>query len=370
MSLKPLSTSVNAAMLHRMILHWKQAEVSPLQINKMLQLYLGEIHWMDNTGKYPAVNFYEMRKSLKFKTTELFLKCIIKCMGFGIIYNSKEHNYKNIAAFYSPLWHSTNDGTYIEVTEGNLNFSSKKRQKALSLGGSHTKNIYNINNNLSMTPSEEAQQGKDSCNQGDLPENCNLDAIKEFIEKLPSDAAACQIIIKPINEYTEQKFPTLKACCYEASNDTNLGGNDTKLDSNDSPKPSTILPNPATLRFLSHYLLTYLNARAKTYATRDHDGRIYWISNLIKYDFMHKMMDRAVSDFIKQHGGSERAMQQQNRPLSPYEYQDPLTHQRLYDFTNQDGKPCQARIPANAAPRPSDTVYWNKFSKTWMEWKN
>ena len=34
-----------------------------------------------------------------------------------------------------------------------------------------------------MTPSEEAQQGKDSCYQGDLPENCNLDAIKKFHRK-------------------------------------------------------------------------------------------------------------------------------------------------------------------------------------------
>lgn len=214
-----------------------------------------------------------------------------------------------------------------------------------------------------MVSKSESNLKRQDNSRETLPENSNLDAIKEFIEKLPSDADACQIIIKPINEYTEQKFPTLKACCNEASNDTKLGGND-------SSEPVPILPNPATKRFLSHYLLTYLNKRAKTYATRDNEGRIYWISNLIKYDFIHQMMDRAVSDFIKQHGGSERAMQQQNRPLSPYEYQDALTKQRLYDFTNKNGKTCQARIPADAAPRPSDTVYWDKFCKTWKEWRN
>lgn len=373
MSLKPLSTSVNAAMLHRMLLHWKQAEVSPVQINKMLQLYLGEYNWMDATGKYPYVNFSEMRKCLNFSSIESFLKCLIKCKGFGFIFDKNGHSYKNITAFYSPLWHSTSDGTYYEVTNADLNFAiaKKKKEHLQNDENSHqiddhtmNNNYNNINNNIhSMVSKSESNLKRQDNSRETLPENCNLDAIKEFIEKLPSDAAACQIIIKPINEYTEQKFPTLKACCYEASNDSNL-------DCNDCPASSTILPNPATLRFLSHYLLTYLNARAKTYATRDHDGRIYWISNLIKYDFMHKMMDRAVSDFIKQHGGSERAMQQQNRPLSPYEYQDPLTHQRLYDFTNQAGKQCQARIPANAAPRPSDTVYWNKFSKTWMEWRN
>ena len=302
------------------------------------------------------------------KKNKIFLSVIshFKQDKKGLFYNKRLDREKEKREKYSESRannrkKSTKDIKNISSTYENISNSYERHME----NENEDENINNnINNNIhSMVSKSESNLKRQDNSRETLPENSNLDAIKEFIEKLPSDAAACQIIIKPINEYTEQKFPTLKACCDEASNDTNL-------DRNGSPKPSSILPNPATKRFLSHYLLTYLNARAKTYATRDHNGRIYWISNLIKYDFMHKKMDWAVSDFIKQHGGSERAMQQQNRPLSPYEYQDPLTHQRLYDFTSQDGKQCQARIPANAAPRPSDTVYWNKFCKTWMEWRN
>lgn len=358
MSLKPLSTSVNAAMLHRMILHWKQAEVTPVQINKMLLLYLGEIPWMDNTGKYPAVNFYEISRCLKFKSTELFLKCLAKCKGFGIIFNNKGQGIKDIGAFYSPLWHSTNDGIYYEVTNGDLHFSKNVDKKPQLHTGSASMINNNIYNNPKSTPTAAAELEEKNLLQTKENKDCNEEAIKEFIKKLYLDSTACQTIIKPINEYTEQKIPSLKCSSDDAS--TSFPG----------ANQDAIKANPATKRFLEHYLLKHLCQNIKKFAIKTFDGRIYWISNLIKYDFMHQMMDRAVSDFIKQHGGSERAMQQQNRPLSPYEYQDPLTHQRLYDFTNQAGKQCQARIPANAAPRPSDTVYWNKFSKTWMEWRN
>lgn len=352
MSLKPLSTSVNAALLRCMILHWRQADITPSQTVKFLRLFLGEKAWMDPTGKYPYANFYEIARTLKFKNTVTFLACLAKCKGFGFIWETKEHSYQNIAAFYSPLWHDIRDGTYYEVSYGDLKFENSAQaqtQKSLRNSVPACNNIY-INNNYNTTSKgENSPTGNipENGSSNKMPNNCNEEAIKEFIKKLYLDSTACQTIIKPINEYTEQKIPSLKCCSDDAIN-----------------------ANPSTKRFLEHYLFKHLCINIKKFAVKTHDGRIYWISNLIKYDFMHKMMDRAVSDFIKQHGGSERAMQQQNRPLSPYEYQDPLTHQRLYDFTNQDGKQCQARIPANAAPRPSDTVYWNKFSKTWMEWRN
>ena len=170
MILKPLSTSVNAAMLHRMILHWKQAEVSPVQINKMLQLYLGEYNWMDATGKYPYVNFSEMRKCLNFSSIESFLKCLIKCKGFGFIFDKYGHSYKNITAFYSPLWHTTSDGTYYEVTNADLNFAidKKKKEHLQNDENSHQTDDHTMNNNINN-------------NINNINNNLNINITKEYI---------------------------------------------------------------------------------------------------------------------------------------------------------------------------------------------
>lgn len=345
-----------------MILHWRQADITPAQTVKFLRLFLGEKAWMDSTGKYPYANFYEIARTLNFKNTVTFLACLAKCKGFGFIWETKEHTYQNIAAFYSPLWHDIRDGTYYEVSYGDLKFENPAQtQTQKSLRNSDPASSIYINNNYNTTSRGENSPTENIPGNGapnQMPNNCNEEAIKEFIGKLYLDATACQTIIKPINEYTEQKFPTLKCSLDDTS--TSFPG----------ASHDAIKANPATKRFLEHYLLKHLCQNIKKFAIKTYDGRIYWISNLIKYDFIHKMMDRAVGDFIKQHGGSERAMQQQNRPISPYEYQDALTKQRLYDFTNKEGKTCQARIPADAAPRPSDTVYWNKFSKSWKEWRN
>ena len=50
-----------------------------------------------------------------------------------------------------------------------------------------------------------------------------------------------------------------------------------------------------------------------------------------------------------------------NRPLSRYEYQDPVTKMRFYDDPS-DGK---VVIASTAPPRPSDNCQWHRFRQCW-----
>ena len=83
---------------------------------------------------------------------------------------------------------------------------------------------------------------------------------------------------------------------------------------------------------------------------------------------MQKYIDQAAADMNRKLIQSPGMLIRQNRPISPFEYQDPETGQRLYDETQmKDGQQLtlQHRIPKEAPPRPSEKARWNKFTKGW-----
>lgn len=150
-------------------------------------------------------------------------------------------------------------------------------------------------------------------------------------------------IIKPINEETMAEIPGLY------------------LDTSEM-HPMTM----ATIQFFNGYIWPYLlEHNEKLMSIDSEEGQAIWLKYLIKQDFMQKKVTQAIADtkkYLAQHPG-ERI--RQNRPVSPFEYQDQASKQRFYDTLLPNGASAQHRIPPEAPPRPSDQATWSKFTHCW-----
>ena len=150
-------------------------------------------------------------------------------------------------------------------------------------------------------------------------------------------------IIKPINEETMAEIPGLY------------------LDTSEM-HPMTM----ATIQFFNGYIWPYLlEHNEKLMSIDSEEGQAIWLKYLIKQEFMQKKVTQAIADtkkYLAQHPG-ERI--RQNRPVSPFEYQDQESKQRFYDTLLPNGASAQHRIPPEAPPRPSDQATWSKFTHCW-----
>ena len=122
----------------------------------------------------------------------------------------------------------------------------------------------------------------------------------------------------------------------------------------------------ATIQFFNGYIWPYLlEHNEKLMSIDSEEGQAIWLKYLINQEFMQKKVTQAIADtkkYLAQHPG-ERI--RQNRPVSPFEYQDQASKQRFYDTLLPNGASSQHRIPPEAPPRPSDQATWSKFTHCW-----
>lgn len=107
MAIKALKQNVSIREIQKMIHQWKAWGVSDSACLKLLDLYLGMPHFMNEDGVYPINNLYQICLALKTIHTSDILEYIKKCKSFELVWNE---NRTEILAFFTPLWHhqSTN----------------------------------------------------------------------------------------------------------------------------------------------------------------------------------------------------------------------------------------------------------------------
>ena len=90
------------AELQKLIRQWKSRRITDSTISKLLDLYLGLTAYMNEEQVYPIENFYDIRLSLRFPTTQMLIETVKRCQSFCFI---TDDDHTHIRAFYSPLWH-------------------------------------------------------------------------------------------------------------------------------------------------------------------------------------------------------------------------------------------------------------------------
>lgn len=335
-TIQPLTTCIDIKTERRLIASWHTNGLSDVQIRKMLMLYFGEPAWMNLQKLYDCNRFSQIATGLKFRSRQEFVELLLRCAGFGFIWKNKEkpHTGKNLLAFYTPIWHVSDEKDMVNEQDSDENLQD-------NLG--YINNIYIIKKNNKKKNISKYVSPSQLANSPEHEKKVEA-AAKELIHFIGTDPDAYAKVVKPVNEITQKANPDLF---------TNPG----------DACPSNMATNIFFNNYLYPYLLTHSERMMKI---QNILGRSCWLANLINIDFMQKNIMRAVNDatkYLKLHAAE---MMRQYRPISNFEYQDKASKQRFYDTTRCDGTPEQHRRPPDAAPRPSGNAAWNKFSHTWV----
>lgn len=336
-TIQPLTTSIDIKTERKLIASWHTSGLSDVQIRKMLMLYFGEPAWMNLQKLYDCNRFSQIATGLRFRSRQEFVELLLRCAGFGFIWKNKEkpHTGKNLLAFYTPIWHVSDEKDMVNEQDSDENLQDNL--------GYINNNIYIIKKNNKKKNISKYVSPSQLANSPEHEKKVEA-AAKELIHFIGTDPDAYAKVVKPVNEITQKANPDLF---------TNPG----------DACPSNMATNIFFNNYLYPYLLTHSERMMKI---QNILGRSCWLANLINIDFMQKNIMRAVNDatkYLKLHAAE---MMRQYRPISNFEYQDKASKQRFYDTTRCDGTPEQHRIPPDAAPRPSGNAAWNKFSHTWV----
>ena len=336
-TIQPLTTCIDIKTERKLIASWHTSGLNDVQIRKMLMLYFGEPAWMNLQKLYDCNRFSQIATGLRFRSRQEFVELLLRCAGFGFIWKNKEkpHTGKNLLAFYTPIWHVSDEKDMVNEQDSDENLQDNL--------GYINNNIYIIKKNNKKKNISKYVSPSYLANSPEHKKKVEA-AAKELIHFIGTDPDAYAKVVKPVNEITQKANPDLF---------TNPG--------------DTCPSNMATNIFFNNYLYPYLLTHSeRMMKIQNILGRSCWLANLIKYDFMQKNIMRAVNDatkYLKLHAAE---MMRQYRPISNFEYQDKASKQRFYDTTRCDGTQEQHRIPPDAAPRPSGNAAWNKFSHTWV----
>lgn len=358
-TIKPLTTSVDIITERQLLASWARAGLSDSQILKMLKLYFGEPAWMNTDKVYDCNMFGQIAKGLKFHNRHYFVELLIRCKGFGFIWKDDEgrHADRNLLAFYTPIWHEpqVEDMNSEDFSAGNGNDSAGNEQAGFRY---YDNNIYNKKKNIkkkNISPytsgSQLAQIGNQKATQASTPSTQNSAEYRQLVyttarallDYVKTNPDAYANVVKPVNDATEKMMVGLYT------------------------DPNAACPtNIATKLFFNNYLYPYLlNNSNRMMSIRTIEGQSCWLKNLINQEFMLKKVTQAIADtkkYLAEHPG-ERI--RQNRPVSPFEYQDQASKQRFYDTLLPNGASAQHRIPPEAPPRPSHQATWSKFTHCW-----
>lgn len=335
-TIQPLTTSIDIETERKLIASWHTSRLTDTQIRKMLMLYFGVPEWMNHQKLYDCNRFSDIAEGLRFHNRHDFVEILLRCSGFGFIWKNDEkpHTDQNLMAFYTPIWHVSD-----EKDMGNnhdLNSSEQTLPPVIN------NNIYNKKKNNKKKNISKNVTGSKTCS-AEYEKEVEA-AAKELLNYIGTDPDAYAKVVKPVNEITQKLNPNLYI------------------------NPEDACPtNMATNTFFNDYLYPYLLKNSKVMMNiKNPVGKSCWLANLINIDFMQKNIMRAVNDatkYLKLHAAE---MMRQYRPISNFEYQDKASKQRFYDSPRSDGTQEQHRIPQDADPRPSGNATWNKFSHTWV----
>lgn len=75
-AMKALKTTISITELQKTIKIWRSRKITDSTIPKLLDLYLGMTAYMNDKHIYPVENFYDIKMSLRFSTTQSLIEAV------------------------------------------------------------------------------------------------------------------------------------------------------------------------------------------------------------------------------------------------------------------------------------------------------
>lgn len=340
-------SSMSVAQLQKMMHTWKSRNITDATTTKLLELYLGLTGYMNSQKIYPQENFYEIRNSLRFSTTQALIEAMKRSQSFPFVTDPATGAVK---AFWSPLFHEPD--SEIQTEEDNGLSSQTFAQTFVP-----TDNNYIINNKYN-TLSEERTSNRSSSPKDHSPKDTDSHPSEEnFLQEENSTSdvqltKAAQEFFHHLNSDQEEKAQILVP----------LIGHFQQQEGVDRPQACRML-----VCLVNEHLIPYFASQPK-FMKIPHKGRIAWLVNLLKSAHGQHLTNTAAQCIrlkCKQEA-TENTLKKRNElrnfhPLSPHEWTDRESGLRFYEDETEG----TVLIPAEAPPRPDASALWNVLSKEW-----
>ena len=308
--MKPIRSTIPIRELQTLLRQWRRRGLREAALLKVLELYLGLPDYMNEQREYPVHFFYELSVSLKFRTVTMMLESVRLSGSFGWIAGD---NRLDVSAIYSPLWKAVD---------------AKKSESTANLPAELPADLqmeskYNINNYNTPLP---LSRGENSLEEG-----------RKFFHEVNANPAEKAEVLEPLVAYFLQQNGglTRKEACADV------------------------------VYLVDELLIPHFTAQEK-FQKMKHNGRLAWLKNLLKSghgrDLLKKAAEAGKLRRLQQHQQALAEVKQNNRPLSPHEWTDPVSGVRFYE----DAVEGIVTIPKEAPPRPSDTAFWNVIQRRWI----
>lgn len=351
--MKPLQNHITISQMGKNIKQLEEKHFSGPQSIRLLKLLLGvDVQMLLTTeGIYHANGFYQISRMLRYQHLHTMLKEIQDSGLFIIGWNKTE---TQILWFASPLYLSVEDVKKHSETQpaDDGNAVSNDAELGGLFSGSFTSNITGKVNGLPPAPpSIIALTGKIVLPGGTapakacatLPSHRTLSkaerdvAYEKWLRSLTDESA--QILF----EETRKRVRSVVGC--------------------EEDEAKEIFRSMMCVKLKERFIVQDRFFTAKA------EGRLAWLTNVLK----HSSIDRVIKEtarYVQKKHQKQSAQQlrqgeedaKNNRPISPYEWQDPETGKRYY-ADPYDGT---TWIPEGVAPRPSDTAYLS-VENQWTE---
>ena len=156
---------MSVAGLKKMMHTWKSRNITDSTTTQLPELYLGLTAYMNSRKIYPQENFYEIRNSLRFSTTQALIEAMKRSQAFPFVTDPETGTVK---AFGPPLYHETNSEIHTEKDNG---LSSQTFAQTFAQTFVATDNNNNINNNIYINSTNERTSERSSSPEKDSPKD-------------------------------------------------------------------------------------------------------------------------------------------------------------------------------------------------------
>ena len=344
MAIKALKQNVSIREIQKMIHQWKAWGVSDSACLKLLDLYLGMPHFMNEDGVYPINNLYQICLALKTIHTSDILEYIKKCKSFELVWNE---NRTEILAFFTPLWHHQSTNSISAPVSPAVSPAETNSKTNINI-------LYNINN---IYPPEDSRKGYSA---GNGVRNAEETDSRKTPSEIPAET--------PDGGKTSPA-PSSATDFFHRLNATPKDKKQVLVPIINNIATSHHYTRPRALQGLvilvNQFLIPYFDSDPR-FSRISHTGRIIWLQNLMKTRHGQSLMGQAIarlgSELNKDLEEKHRKLRE-FRPVSPFEWKESDKNIRYYDDPI-DGK---VEIPENAPPRPAETAIWNVLSKEWVD---
>ena len=206
---------MSVAGLKKMMHIWKSRNITDSTTTQLPELYLGLTAYMNSRKIYPQENFYEIRNSLQFSTTQALIEAMKRSQAFPFVTDPKTGAVK---AFWSPLYHETNSEIHTEKDNGPASQTFAQTFVPTDNNNINNNNIYtNSTNERTSFRSSSPEKDSPKDDSGNLSEenfpgqgNFTTDtlptiAAKEFFHRINTPKGKKAGILIPLIDRFQQQ---------------------------------------------------------------------------------------------------------------------------------------------------------------------